>query len=444
MKRILLIAALFSCTALCAAPPAASGAVSEGRAPYGGEMLVCSTVAESSAAGFPQSKYIRPLEEWSVAADGARTCDFAVPFAWVNRQVVLHVESASRGYAVEIDGRRVGFTRSGMLPSEFVITKFVKEGRNQVRLVPFADDMAGVLSRESDEFTTGRCYVQSPAAVRVRDIVTNTVISADGGASAEFGIVLKSEMLNPKSTRVDYELFVNDSIRLHYGYKELTLDMRGEDTVRFATLLPDSCLWRLRRPCMLRLDVRTRNAGRYQECLTFRLGVRNISVSERGLVSVNGNLTALIVADVDPSISADEIVALREQGYNALHPRAGAVDRRLFDLCDSIGMYAIAQSPVSTSRWGDSRRVGGNPSNDATWTESFVDRAEGIYHTLKIHPSVVAFSIAEESSNGIALYETYLRLKSFGDARPVIYDGAGGEWNSDRLQRFTSPAAAGL
>lgn len=444
MKRtFLVIIANLCCAAVYAAAPEAPASVSEGRAPVATETAVCTSFAESSAAGFPGSKYIRPVTEWHRESDGSFAGDFAVPFAWVNRQVVLHVESATGGYAVEVNGHRVGHTLSGALPSDFVVTKSAAEGRNTLCIVPRAEH-DGVLSAAAADFSVGRIYVQSPATVRVRDVVTRTSMGVDGAATAEVGIVMKSEALNPKTTRVYYELLLQDTIRMHYGYKELTLDMRCEDTVRFAVRLPDSCLWALRNPRMLRLDVRTQVANRNQEVETFRVGFREVEVSPNGLVSINGRPTALIVARVAPQTTVDEVVGLRNKGYNTLHPSTAAVDRRLYDVCDSLGMYIIAQTPVDTSKWGDSRRRGGNPSNDEGWTASYVDLAEGTYHAVKLHPSVVAFSIAENSANGICLYETYLRLKSFGDARPVIYDAAAGEWNSDRLRRFFSPAEAGI
>jgi len=442
MKRILLSIALFSVIAAVAAPPEAPLSAAEGRAPASTETPVCASFAESSAAGFPQSKYIRPVTEGRLTERGFEA-SFNVPFAWVNRQIILHVESATRGYAVHVNGRRAGYTRSGMLPADFVLTKFANEGRNTLTLIPFDDEAEGVLS-PAPEFSTGRIYVQSPATVRIRDIVTRTSMSPDGGAAAEIGIVMKSEALNPKTMRVHYELLAQDSVRLHYGYKDLTLDMRREDTVRFAVHLPDSCLWSLRDPRMLRLDVRTQNGNRTQECETFRLGFRSVETDARGLMSVNGRPTALIVARVEPDAAAARIAELRRQGYNAVHPTAAAVNRRMYETCDSIGMFVIAQAPISTSAWGDSRRIGGNPSNDPNWLQSYLDRAEGTWRAIRLHPSVVAISMAEDSANGICLYESYLLLKSFGDPRPVIYDAAAGEWNSDKLRRFFSPEEAGI
>ena len=105
----------------------------------------------------------------------------------------------------------------------------------------------------------------------------------------------------------------------------------------------------------------------------------------------------------------------------------------LLNFCDVQGLYVIAQAPIDTRRSGESRRKGGNPSNDPEWQPAYLERTENSYHTTMRHPSVVAFALATQSANGINLYESYLNMKRFGDSRPFIYPDAGGEWDSDKL-----------
>ena len=54
-----------------------------------------------------------------------------------------------------------------------------------------------------------------------------------------------------------------------------------------------------------------------------------------------------------------------------------------------------------------------------------------MFYTTLRHPSVIAYFLADDSSNGIALYESYLALKRVVGDRPVIYLDGGREWNSD-------------
>lgn len=125
---------------------------------------------------------------------------------------------------------------------------------------------------------------------------------------------------------------------------------------------------------------------------------------------------------------------MEKQGYNLILLPAGGVSGALYDLCDRHGFYVVEQAPINTSRSGMSRRKGGNPTNDPAWQAAYIARIEESYHTTKLHPCVVAFSLAEDSANGINLYEGYLHLKGLEKERPILYPDAGGEWNSDKLR----------
>ena len=168
------------------------------------------------------------------------------------------------------------------------------------------------------------------------------------------------------------------------------------------------------------------------EYIVVPLGFRTVEV-QNGQLAVNGTPVTLRTREVPAHASADEIAALRGQGYNTLKLLPGPVSPTLYGTCDTLGMYVIVQAPIDTRRSGESRRKGGNPSNDPEWQPAYLERTENSYHTTKRHPSVVAFALATQSANGINLYESYLNMKRFGDSRPFIYPDAGGEWASDKL-----------
>ena len=216
------------------------------------------------------------------------------------------------------------------------------------------------------------------------------------------------------------------------GYKDIKLNMRGEDTLRFLARIPDSLLWNPEKTTRFTLRVKTQHEGRYMEYIEVPLGFRTVEV-QNGQLAVNGTPVTLRTREIPAQASADEIAALRGQGYNTLKLLPGSVSPTLYDTCDTLGMYVIVQAPIDTRRSGESRRKGGNPSNDPEWQPAYLERTENSYHTTKRHPSVVAFALATQSANGINLYESYLNMKRFGDSRPFIYPDAGGEWDSDKL-----------
>lgn len=431
MRILLSILAIFS---LCGAS-AQPAETSYGRELPRGAVLVYPSQQEATAADGGDNRYFTRITEW-LREENRFTTPFTVPFAWANRQVLLHVGSASADYEVLVNGKPVAYDSDGEHPAEFNITRHVREGRNTLDIVLRSPSPVAPLEswKQQPAPQIGSVWLMSQPTMRVRDVLVRTWFGDEERdfATAEVGVAVKSEALNPRTSRIHYELLTPTGERAASGYEELTLDMRREDTVRFLARIPANLLWSTELPTQYTLRLKTQHEGRFVEFLEMRLGFRTIGV-RNGTLEVNGTPVALRAAEVPARVGEEGIARLREAGYNAICPEPGSVWPDLYDICDRLGIYAIVQAPVDTSRSGDSRRKGGNPSNVPEWTEFFTERIEDSYHTTKRHPSVIAFSLAKNSSNGICLYESYLKMKRFGDDRPFIYPAADGEWNSDRL-----------
>lgn len=400
-----------------------------------GRTMSYPTREETAAASGQNNRYFTRLDEWS--RDGGRfTTRFTVPFAWASRQVLLHVDHASADYEVRVNGRPAAYDSNGNTPAEYNLTRLVREGSNTLEIVVSQPSPTARLEswKEAPAPALGAAWLTSPPTMYVRDVTVKSRRNRpdDDFLLAEIGIVVKTGALNPRTSRIGYELLTPDGATAAFGHGDLTLDMRREDTLRFLARIPDSLQWSPEHPVRYTLRLKTQYEGRDLEHLALRPGFRTAETNN-GLLLLNGRPATLRVRETQPDLSSDEIAALRAQGYTALQLLPGAVDESLFDACDSLGMLVIVTAPVDTRRSGTSRRAGGNPSNDPAWLGAFVERAEASYHTTKRHPSVIAFALARQSANGTNLYDTYLNMKRFDDPRPFVYFDAEGEWNSDRL-----------
>lgn len=432
MRTILTIIAFFSLFGL-RAQQAYNPA--ESRELPRGAYIPCATQQQAAANDGADNAYFVRLGDWTREGNAFST-PFTVPFSWANRQLLLRIEDTSVDYEVFVNGESVAYNANGNLPAEFNITRFAKEGRNELKVeIRTPSEVTALESwKDNPARALGRTWLVSQPTQRVRDVLVKTWYGSEENrdVTAEVGLVIKTGSLNPRTTRVYYELLTPAGRIAAVGQEDMTLDMRREDTLRFLARIPADSLWSTNKPQRYTLRVKTQHEGRYNEYTEHKLGFRTVEMHD-GQMSVNGTPITLRAKEVSPQLSAAEIAELRAQGYNTLRLRPGAVAPSLYETCDTMGMYVVAQAPVDTRRSGDSRRKGGNPSNDPAWRVAFTERAAESYHTSKRHPSVIAFSIAEKSANGICLYESYLNMKRFGDSRPVIYPGAKGEWNSDKL-----------
>ncbi len=264
-------------------------------------------------------------------------------------------------------------------PAEFNLTRHAQEGRNTLEIVVSApSQVARLESWKSDPAPAiGPAWVMSQPTLRVRDVLTKSWRSSEENdkVMAEIALVVKTESLNPRTSRIHYELLTPAGSNAAIGYKDVTLDMRREDTVRFLARIPDSMLWNPGRPTQYTLRVKTQHEGRYMEYIELPLGFRTVEL-HNGLLAVNGNPVALRTREVPPQFPAEEIAKLREQGFNTLRLLPGPVSPTLYAVCDTMGMYVIPQAPIDTRSSGESRRIGGNPSNDPAWQGAYVERAE--------------------------------------------------------------------
>lgn len=356
------------------------------------------------------SRYFQPLKEWS-RQGGAWTTTFKVPFEWADRRPYLHIATAGSGYSVTVNGKEAGRNRSGATAAEFDLTGLAHEGINTLEIRLSGEDLLSAAASD----VMGEVYIVSQPRVRIRDYVVNPLSDA-----VELGVIVKSHLLNPKTVRVYYSLLNPDGSAGPYGHRDADFEMKLEDTVRFFIPLPEPRLWSHEMPYLYTLDLKLQHEGRYTEYASYKIGLRTIA-HDGGRLIVNGRPVTL---------TPDNTIHLHRPAPDSVYAAA-----------DRMGLYVIGTADINTSRLGNSRARGGNPSNDPQWEEDYIDRALTMYHTSQTHPSAAAFAIAENSANGYNLYESYLAMKSVEPSRPVLYL-EGGEWNSDTL-RFGETAQRG-
>ncbi len=377
------------------------------------------------------SSYLRPVEWQQRDAESFEaTCN--IPFAWANRQIVLRIESAPMGYSLWVAGQRVASVATGELAAEFNLTKYLKEGANNIVLELDTDNPFSLFDDFPNSSVIGRSELISQPTIRIRDVRISTR-EVEGRYIAEVSLDVKSDALNRKQATIHYELLSPSGEIIRRGTSDLSLQMRGSADVQFTVEIPQKDLWSLDSPTSHRLMLRTQTLGRYTENFELYVGFRTVEMRD-GELWLNGVPTPLKAYEVSGELSYADIERIKfDRGCNLLYPLPGFSTEQLYELADEMGMLVLAQTPLCSSKSGNERTKGGNPVNDPRYRQGAIDRALSTYGIAHRHPSVVGFTIGSNSSNGIGLYESFLRLKSIGDPRPIYYDSADGEWNSDRM-----------
>jgi beta-galactosidase/beta-glucuronidase len=363
--------------------------------------------------------------------------DFKLPFKWIDREVFVRLDAVSRAYYVYVNGRPAGYFADSKTPAYFDVTRYCVDGRNTLCVVAYANPVSTALENQNSEQGTriaGSVTVMAQPKVRIRDWVVDTRWAPDGNGLFSFGAVVKSHLLNPKRVTVYYELIAPDSTVVSHGKRDARFELRAEDTVRFFANLPGIQSWSHESPKLYTVALKLQHEGRFTEYTKVRVGFRDVSFDSTGL-RINGRPVELRAVDYecpsDEQAIRRDFVRFRQQGINCVRVALYPQSDRFYELADSYGIYVCDRANIDSHLSGFSLEKGGSPANDPAWERAYTDRVMNMYRTSQNHPSVVMFSLGKQGGQGYAAYEAYLKLKAAEKDRPVIYEGAGAEWNTD-------------
>lgn len=305
-----------------------------------------------------------------VALDGGAG-EFHMPFAWADKQVFLHMDTGRQPVYVVVNDRQVGYTEGSEAPAEFDITPFVREGNNTFSIT--GGDVTNL-------------YIKTLPRVRVRDFeIRTTLTEGYRNGVLDFGVIVKSHLLNEKGVRVCFELFSPSGELLKTEYRDVALRLRQEQAVHFEALVPNVRAWSSATPTLYTVMIRIQNEGRYTEYIQQKVGFRSVEL-------VDGRLL-----------------------LNGVEALPGACRIAAANMDFSAAGYAPAAPPA----------------NDPACLDLILDRVKVNYFLHRNDPSVAAFSLGESTENGYNFYEAYLWMKEQEKVRPTIFPGAAGQWNTD-------------
>lgn len=420
---------ILAVVALCVATVATGQSVKDVDAPYRTRLIPYATAEAAAKRSLEKQRYMQPIVEWE-ETDGVLRGEFTYPFSWVERRIFIRLEQVNNPYEVYVNGELAGMSSNGFAASEFDITKISREDKNSVELRLLSPDGVAAIECFERGVPHPMAYIISQPRVRVRDIQWRPSLGVGGVVNADFSVVMHNTTLGEKTSRIYYELYLNDTIRLSAGHRDVVLGMYGVDTMRFGAPVTDSVLWSRATPVHLSLRLKNRIAGRDVEFYDLPVALRSVEYDD-GEYRINGNAESIKWYEMSPRVSVAQLATIHDSGVCAIRFTAGGVSEEILDYCDSHGIYVAITAPINSSKSGKSRKRGGNPSNDPKWREEYVMRTEQMIHTMKRHPSVVAYFLADDSANGVCLYESYLAAKCVAGDCPVFYTDGGREWNSD-------------
>jgi beta-galactosidase len=405
---------------------------------------------------------------------------FALPEGWADRRVVLQVGAAESVLIVTLNGRPVGVSKDSHLAAEFDVTDFVERGENTLTLrvvkwsdASFIEDQDqwwhGGITRSVFLYATGPVYIADIRAIGglADDLATGTLdlqvrvgfpedralagwrvearLGAREGSNAAAPLAESLSIeasaarpdLEQKATPVDIEIMhrkatgepLSEAQAAQWPRVFDRLAPPPEGVASWALEIPGVEAWSAEQPNLYPLAVALRSPdGEITERATVKIGFRRSDV--RGLdLLLNGKrvfLRGVNRHDFDQrtgrvvtreSMRAD-IVQMKQFGFNAVRTSHYPNDPAFLELTDELGLWAIAEADI------ESHAFYRGVSDDPRYLEAWVDRVARMVIRDKNHPSVILWSLGNESGYGANHDAAAAWVRSFDASRPLQYEGA--------------------
>ena len=355
--------------------------------------------------------FIQPQRGYTLEQEpnpvGSYRRDFALPKDWVGKEVYLHFDGVYSAFYVWVNGKRVGYSQGANNDAEFNITPYVKKGNNTlaVEVYKWSD---GSYLEDQDMFRLAGIhrdvYLMARPKAHVEDIRTESVFNGDLSE-----VTLKTTV--EASARVEVSLFDEEGNKIGEG---------AEISVK------DPQLWSAEKPYLYTVQLAVYDkAGKLQECTFFKHGFRKVEFRNNKLY-INGVLTYLKGADrhdihpvhgkaVPVESMVEDILLMKRYNLNAVRTSHYPNDPKMYALYDYYGLYIMDEAD---------QECHGNQtlSNEPSWGPAYVDRAVRMVRRDRLHPSVLFWSLGNESGKGCNIVAERDAIKAL-DSRPVHYEG---------------------
>ncbi len=312
------------------------------------------------------------------------------------KQLYMNFEGVDSCFYLFVNNKYVGYSQVSHMTSEFDVTKHLNVGKNTVAVVvlKWCD---GSYLEDQDKFRLSgifrEVYLLARDCDHITDIDVRTYLS-EGYDSAEARVKLSTS----GALSVTYRLETPDGRAAASG----TVAITGEGEL--AVQVADPLLWSDETPHLYRLLL---TAGTEHICLF--VGFRDITVKNRVLLINGKKVKAKGVNrhDSHPYLGAatpmahmlEDLMILKRHNVNTIRTSHYPNDPRFYTLCDKLGFYVIDETDYETH---GAAHIGNWDyfSDGDEWCEALMDRVTRMYERDKNHPSIIMWSLGNESGVG--------------------------------------------
>ncbi len=369
---------------------------------------------------------------------------FTVPDAWQNRRLLLHFDGVESYFAIRLNGRDVGFSKDSRGANEFDITDFCRPGVNELTVLAVKWSDANFIEDQDMWWHGGivrDVYLTGIPRNALTDVFAQTTLDDDCATGRlKLQVVARFETRPAPDRQWRFTVRLYDPAgRLLKGFpttadfksngNDYTYCRSSDHPGSVEAALPRVRPWSAEHPELYKLSVSLVDSeGRETDFTAFRVGFRRVEVTERKML-INGEPVRIIGVNrhethprtgrtVSRADIERDLKLMKQFNINAIRTSHYPDCPDFYDLCDEYGFYVWDEANL------ESHAFYYDLCNNPAWAPAFVERAAHLLERDKNHPSVLVWSLGNESGMGAnhAAMAGYVRYRD--PSRLLHYEGA--------------------
>ncbi len=361
---------------------------------------------------------------------GSYRRSFLIPKDWDGMEIFFHVGSATSNFHLWINGREVGYSEDSKVEAEFDVTKYLEPGKENLIAMQVMRWCDGSYGEDQDfwRFTgiAREVYLYARPQVRLQDIF---IVPDMENNYRDGKLHITAHVANGVGSQIHYRLEDADGVR---AYESMTEGKMNTDEQFINIQLKKCHTWTAEAPYLYTLYTTIRDQhGKELETIAQKVGFRKVEIKDAQLL-LNGQPILIKGVDrheLDPDggyvVSTErmmqDIKVLKELNVNAVRTCHYPDDPRWYDLCDRYGIYLVAEANFESHGMGyGDRRL----AQDPLYKQTIVERNQNNVLVQKNHPSILVWSLGNESGYGDNFEAAYDAVKDIDKSRPVQYEQA--------------------
>ena len=373
---------------------------------------------------------------------GCYSLTFRVDESWrADGQTQIIFDGVNSAFHLWCNGEWVGYSQDSRLPAAFDLSPYLQPGDNRICVMVMRWS-AGTWLEDQDMWRMSGIFrsvwLLNKPTLHLCDVQLTPQLDAlyrDAELLVNLSVAAPVALLEELTVKV--ELWDDDRLVASHQQSPGSpiIDERGNYAERAAIRLPVErpALWSAETPDCYRAVVSLWRADEPIEAEAWDIGFRRVEI-KNGLLLLNGKPLLIrgvnrhehhhqrgqVVTEED---MVQDILLMKQNNFNAVRCSHYPNTPRWYELCNRYGLYVVDEANIETHGMVPMNRI----SDDPAWLPAFSARVSRMLQSNRNHPSIIIWSLGNESGGGGNHEAMYHWLKRNDPSRPVQYEGGGAD-----------------